>query len=241
MSQTTLGRPVTADLYPGPGYRIRKTFARPKPELIEAIAKFPTPLILDLLNRMYGIAPGIRLLTNTTDVLRGPACTVRVYPGDNLMVHKALEVASRGDVLVIDAGGFDRGAVSGEIVAYKAKHRGIAGFIVDGLVRDIEGMRRAGLPIFARGACAIGPLHRGPGELNFDIQCGGVVVHPGDIIIGDINGVVVIPLAYGERILMRLTERGQRDRTYMQSVEKGQIQTGWVDEVLDATHCEVEE
>ena len=116
----------------------------------------------------------------------GPACTVKVFPGDNLMVHKSLDVIEPGDVIIVDAGGSTLNAVLGDLVSTKAKHRGANGFVVDGLIRDLPNIKELDFPVLrARTSRPIGPLHRGPGEINYPICCGGIVVNPGDIIVGD--------------------------------------------------------
>src|SRR5262245_31498575 len=156
-------KPRSAELHPGPGFRIKLDMPRLERPLMQALAEFPTPEISDLLNRMYALDPGIHCLTQCQNRLWGPACTVRVYPGDNLMVHKVLDVARPGDVVVIDAGASPMNAVLGDLVCTKARHRGIAGFIVDGLIRDLPGIEALGMPVYARGSTPIGPVHRGPG------------------------------------------------------------------------------
>jgi len=110
------------------------------------------------------------------------------------MVHKSLDLAQPGDVIVVDAGASPMNAVLGDLISTKARHRGIGGFVVDGLIRDLPAILELGdFPVFARGITPIGPLHRGPGEINYPICAGGIVVHPGDIVMGDQNGVVVVP------------------------------------------------
>ena len=175
-------KPRSAELHPGPGFRIRTDCPRLPSLLMEQLSAFPTPEISDLLNRMYALNPAIHCLTGGDHRLWGPACTVRVFPGDNLMVHKSLDIVRPGDVIVVDAGGSPMNAVLGDLVATKAKHRGVAGFVVDGLVRDLPGIQAVGLPVYARGTTPIGPLHRGPGEINFPICCGGVVVNPAGVV-----------------------------------------------------------
>src|SRR6185312_12002690 len=115
-------------------------------------ADFDVTDISDHLNRLYAPDEGIKCLSGESRKLIGPACTVRVYPGDNLMVHKSLDIAKPGDVIVIDARGSGVNAVLGDMISTKAKHRGIAGFVVDGYVRDLEAVRARDFPIFARGA-----------------------------------------------------------------------------------------
>ncbi|HEY7118507.1 MAG TPA: hypothetical protein VH475_18095, partial [Tepidisphaeraceae bacterium] len=153
-------KPQSAHLHPGPGFRVQVNFRRPARELMQGFAPFPTPDISDLLNRLYAIDPGIRCLTGDAHRVCGPACTVKVFPGDNLMVHKALDVLEPGDVVIVDAGGSTMNAVLGDLISTKAKHRGAAGFVVDGLIRDLPNICELNFPVFARGTTPIGPLHR---------------------------------------------------------------------------------
>src|SRR5437870_8114523 len=156
-------KPKTAEMHPGPGFRVRKTIKRPHPDLVAGFEEFETPVISDLMNRLYTMVPAIRNLTADHLKILGPACTVKVFPGDNLMVHKSLDIAAPNDVVVVDAGGSSMNAVLGDLVCTKARHRGLAGFVVDGYIRDLAGVLTLGYPVYARGATPIGPLHRGPG------------------------------------------------------------------------------
>lgn len=132
----------------------------------------------DLLNRLYTMSSAIRAQTPAATRVAGLACTVKVFPGDNLMVHKALDLAEPGDVIVVDASSSVMTAVLGDMIATKAAHRGVAGLVVDGLIRDLPGIQQIpGMAVFARGVTPIGPLHRGPGEVNYAISCGGIVVN----------------------------------------------------------------
>lgn len=229
-------KPKSAEITPGPGFMVRKTIERPAAELIEKFREFETPDISDMLNRMYTMSAEIHNLTNDA-VLLGPACTVKVFPGDNLMVHKALDVARPGDVVVVDTSGSRKNAVLGDLIANKAKHRGIAGFIIDGLIRDVEGVRETSLPVFARGVTPFGPLHRGPGELNYTISCGDIVVNPGDIVMADTNGVVVVRREFADDILLRLREQKQRMAQYIVDVKRGVFSNAWVDAQLASDKC----
>lgn len=231
-------KPKSADIHPGPGFRIRRTIDRPNKELIDQFRLFETPDISDLLNRLYAMSPKIHNLIND-QAIAGPACTVRVYPGDNLMIHKALDVAKPGDVVVVDASGCSTTAVLGDLVSQKAKHRGIEGFVIDGLIRDLPAMRDVGLPVFATGVTPVGPLHRGPGELNYAVSCGGVVVHPGDIIVGDITGVVVIPRDFADETLARAYKQRDKLRPYVDDVKRGIFKNDWVDAILEDAGCPV--
>jgi RraA family protein len=214
-------------------------FERLPGELMTGLAEFPTPDISDLLNRLYAVNPEIRCLTAGKRPLCGPACTVKCFPGDNLMVHKSLDVAEPGDVVVVDAGGSTMNAVLGDLISTKAKHRGIAGFIVDGLVRDLPDIVDLDFPVFARGTTPIGPLHRGPGEINFPICCGGVVVNPGDVMVADAAGVVVVPREIAGELLERLRAHRDANREYLESVKRGDFSNAWVDRALEAQECPV--
>lgn len=232
--------PRSADLHPGPGFRIRLDFPRLDADIVGAFADFPTPEISDLLNRLYAIDSEIRCLSGSGRPLVGLACTVRSYPGDNLMVHKSLDVARPRDVVVIAASGGRSNAVLGDIVATKARHRGIAGYIVDGLIRDLPGIPDD-FPVYARGTTPMGPLHRGPGEINYPVACGGVVVNPGDVIVADDAGIVVVPRQVALELLGRLRAQAEGLATYFAAVQRGQFNNAWVDAQLLAQACPVED
>lgn len=238
-SDAASARPKSSEMTPGPGFRIRMEIERPAPSLVSMFRDFETPDISDILNRMYTMSPEIRNVVNEEPLI-GPACTVKVFPGDNLMVHKALDAARPGDVVVVDTSGSQRNAVLGDLVTNKAKHRGIAGFIVDGLVRDLPGLKEAGLPVYARGVTPFGPLHRGPGELNYTVSCGGIVVNPGDIIVADTSGIAVVRREVAEDTIMRLRAHRARMEQYVADVKAGKFSNKWVDDQLAADHCLVE-
>jgi regulator of RNase E activity RraA len=220
-------------MYPGPGFRVRAEIERCAADVVAGLSEFPTPAISDVMNRLYTMVSEIRCQTAPGPPLAGPACTVKVYPGDNLMVHKSLDIARPGDVVVVDSSASPLGAVLGDLVSTKARHRGIAGFVVDGLIRDLPGIQALGdFPVFARGVTPIGPLHRGPGEINHPISAGGIVVHPGDAVIADRNGVVVVPQDDAESVLERLRTRAAIEADYTAAVATGDFSNAWVDEEL---------
>jgi regulator of RNase E activity RraA len=239
----TSQRPASAEIHPGPGFRIRRNIPRLPPELCKALLEFDTPTLSDQLNRLYAVSPEIRCLTHPSDRLAAPICTVRCYPGDNLMVHKALDIALPGDVIAVDACYAHGGAtaVLGDIIATKARHRGIAGFIVDGLVRDLCGIQELGIPVFARGTTPVGPLHRGPGEINHPIALGGVVTHPGDVAVADQSGIVIVAQAGVEELLAVLGAKAPAQSAYLAAVRRGEFSNRWVDELLARHGCPVSE
>jgi RraA family protein len=233
---TVAAKPQSSELHAGPGFRIRKTIQRPPQALIDRFREFDTPDISDLMNRLYTMDPVIKNQVNRERIL-GPACTVKVFPGDNLMVHKALDIVQPGDIVVVDAGQSSMNGILGDLIASKAKQRGIQAFVVDGLIRDISHVWEVDLPIYARGVTPIGPLHRGPGEINFPVSCGGIVVFPGDIICGDANGVVVVRQEFAEELLQRLIKQRDSMRDYIAAVKKGIFSNEWVDKMLASQNC----
>lgn len=234
-------KPKSSEIHSGPGFRVQLDFPRLDPELIQAFAQFDTPDVSDQLNRLYAVDSAIQCLTDPRHRLCGPVCTVKVFPGDNLMVHKALDVAKPGDIVVIDAHGSKSNAVLGDIICTKSKHRGISGFVVDGLIRDLPGIVPLDIPVFARGTTAIGPLHRGPGEINYPITCGGVVVSPGDILVADIAGIVVIPQGIARDLLERMLEHKKANASYLEAVQRGEFSNAWVDSLLESHNCPITE
>jgi RraA family protein len=230
-------KPKSAEINPGPGFRIQMSFVRLDAAFMAQFADFDSPDISDQLNRLYALTSAIQCLTGPDHRVVGPACTVKVYPGDNLMVHKALDIAAPGDVVVVDAGASRMNAALGSLISTKAQHRGIAGFIVDGYVRDLPEIVPLDFPVFARGTTPIGPLHRGPGEINYPICCGGVVVNPGDIVVADGFGVVIVPRDNAADILERLQAYQEKNREYFAGVKRGIFSNKWVDDLLDETGC----
>lgn len=231
-------KPQSASVHPGPGFRIRSTYPAVTDDVLQRLKAFEVPDISDALNRLYALDSDIKCLNAKPYSLCGNVCTVSVFPGDNLMVHKALDIARPGDIIVVAAHGRKTmNAVLGDRICTKAKHRGIAGFIIDGLVRDMPGIDELEFPVFARGTTAVGPLHRGPGEINYPVACGGIVVNPGDVVVADISGIVVVPNAYAEELLARLDAQRERTKAYLASVARGEFSNAWVDEILEANDC----
>ncbi|MGH8807426.1 MAG: RraA family protein [Noviherbaspirillum sp.] len=178
-----------------PGYRINPRAEGPAAELVAAFRSIPVAVAGDCMGRSIG-AMGLRGYHGALDVtLCGPALTVRVRPGDNLMIHKALMMAQPGDVLVIDGGGDLTQALMGGLMRTTAIARKLGGLVIDGAVRDLVEWAQGGMPIFARGHTHRGPSKEGPGEINVPASCAGLAVLPGDLILGDADGVIAIPAA----------------------------------------------
>ncbi|MEK6453865.1 RraA family protein [Caldifermentibacillus hisashii] len=170
----------------------------------------PTTCISDALNGMSNLDPSIKPLQDSYKVA-GRAFTVKIPAGDNTMVLKAIKEASPGDVLVIDAKGESYRAVAGDFVVSLAQKLGIAGMIVDGVIRDLIGVRSLNFPVFSKGTTVAASFKNGAGEINVPISCGGVSITPGDIIVGDADGVVVIPQADAEKVLEKALAKLKKD------------------------------
>ena len=175
------------------GYRINPRVQDIPADVIEAFREVPVAVAGDCMGRSIG-AMGLRTYHGTLGLtLCGPAVTVRVRPGDNLMIHKALTMVQPGDVLVIDGGGDLTQALMGGLMRTTALARKLGGLVIDGAVRDIVEWAEGGLPVFARGHTHRGPSKEGPGEINVPVSCAGLVVQPGDLMLGDADGVIAIP------------------------------------------------
>jgi len=222
------------------GFRIVINIKRSPQEIIEKFKKCSTSSIADGMNRFFCVAPEIKMINQKSGLkMVGSALTVRTRPIDNLMVHKALDIAQPGDVIIIDAGGNMNSAVFGEIMVKMADKKGVAGYIIDGCVRDSSTIKKMDFPVFARGVTPKGPYKDGPGEINLPISCGGVVVNPGDIIVGDEDGVVVIPPSEAENLLEKALAKEKREEKIMEDIKKGNPRDrSWIDKALKEKGCE---
>jgi RraA family protein len=205
--------------------------ARPDPQLVAQFADVATAQLSDSMDRLYAASPELRPM-HRGGVLAGPAFTVKTAPGDNLLVHKAIDMAKAGDVIVVDGGGFSDQALIGGIMARWAARRGVAGIVVWGAIRDSEEIRDEAFPVYARAITHRGPYKDGPGEINVPIAVAGMPVHPGDIVVGDADGVVAVPLAMAGAVLASAKRIRDREAVVMQDIERGTLDRAWVDETL---------
>ncbi len=210
------------------GYRIRPSPPRPSRELVDAFRPMPTSHVSDVMGRLYG-AVGLHRY-NAMGKLLGVAFTVKTRPGDNLMVHKALDLAAPGDVLVVDGGGELANALVGELMGLHARSRGLAGFVVDGAIRDTAWFQDC--PCYARGHVHRGPYKDGPGEINVPVSVGGLVVLPGDVVVGDEDGLVALRPSDAARLLELARTKAAEEAQAKVAIAAGTQDRSWIDRAL---------
>lgn len=213
------------------GFRINEEVLKLPILGVKAFYGISTCSLADVMGRFHVMDPGIKPL-NPNMLLAGHAVTVQCRPGDNLMLHKALEVACPGDIVVINTNGNTTSAVFGELMTRTAIKAKLGGLVVDGAVRDFRAICKLGFPTFSRTVCASGCDKDGPGEINYPVACGSVAIHPGDIIVGDADGVVVIPLHEAERVLSDVTTLINNEKKRIAEIDEGKIFKPQINEIL---------
>lgn len=224
------------------GCRIVKNFQRPAPELVALFKDMPVANIDDNMNRTAAVDAAIEPVGYKGQLL-GTAFTVRVAQGDNLMFHAAMDLAQPGDVIVIDAGGFTDRAIFGELMATYCRSRGIKGIVCDGAIRDRGGLATMeDFHVYARSATPNGPYKNGPGEINVPVVIGGKLVYPGDIVVGDDDGVLFIRPPMAEALAEATKAVEQKEAGIMEHIlNDGTYIRPWVDEKLKEIGCEIVE
>jgi len=218
------------------GFRIFPPKRAPR-DVVKLYADFSSPNISDNMNRINGACADIRPMHGREKLL-GSAFTVRTRPGDNLIVHKALDMLEPGDALVVDAGGDTTNAILGEIMMRIAIRNGATGIVVDGAIRDAASFSEAGFPCFARGASHRGPYKDGPGEINVSVTVGGAIINPGDVVVGDADGVVAVPLDDAEYVAGEAKKVVEKEAVTMRQIEEGTLDRSWVDQTLKQRGCQ---
>lgn len=220
------------------GCKIVRDFKRPSPELINGFKGIPVANIDDCMNRTAAVDQSIKPFNNA--YVLGPAFTIKVPEGDNLMFHAAMDLAKPGDVIVIDAGGSMSRSIFGELMITYCKTRKLGGVIVDGCIRDVDTISQLDFPVYAKGVTPNGPYKNGPGEINTPVVIGGRAVCPGDIIVGDQDGIVVIKPDDAEDLLIRAREVVEKEKKITETIEnEGTYIRPWVDEKLKELNCEI--
>lgn len=220
------------------GFRVFPVEKRVNKKIVEEFRTVVTPHISDNMSRLQGASSELRPYHKGGKLI-GTAVTVKTRPGDNLMVHKAIDLAQPGEVIVVDAGGDTTNAIVGEIMQRIAKKNGIAGFVINGAIRDSIAFQNDSFPIYAKGVTHRGPYKDGPGEINVPISLGSMIVHPGDLVVGDEDGLVIVPVDEAEEVLHKVKIQAQKEEEIFQSIEQGAVDRSWVDSTLKEKGCEI--
>ncbi len=195
------------------GNRIFTKVERPDPKIVETFRGLPSSNINDEMNRLFCMHDYIKPFNDVP--LLGTAITVKAPIGDNLYFHQALDMAQPGDVIVVDGGSGCNRSLAGEIMIRFAAKKGLVGIVVDGCLRDLDGIKALPIAVYAKGITPQGPFKFGPGEINTPIACGGQVVFPGDILVGDADGIVVIHRQDAEAVAeVAIKKKASEDKTF---------------------------
>ncbi|WP_422484963.1 RraA family protein [Gudongella sp. DL1XJH-153] len=222
------------------GFRIFTDFERPSKELVNEFRELPVANIDDNMGRISAVDSAIKPYNKSK--LLGPAFTVKVPQGDNLMFHKALDLAKEGDVIVVAGFGYTERALCGEIMMNYAIMKKFAGFVIDGAIRDVDTTRGLDFPVYARGVQPNGPYKNGPGEINVPVSVGGQVVFPGDIVIGDEDGLIFVRPEEAPELIEKVKAFNNNEKNILGNLDKGiPMDREWVDKTLNDRGCEIVE
>ena len=211
---------------------MRRQVPRPTPAQIAALEGTPTGFLVDAMQGRGALAPAIKPVIPEQDVFCGVALPVHVGPADNLAVMVALGIVQPGDVIVAAADGYLETAVTGDLVLGMLKYNGAVGFVTDGCARDVVGIRDMGLPCFAAGITPNSPVRNGPGTVNLPVVCGGVAVGPGDLVIADCDGVVIVPYARIDQVIESLKGVKAAEAALLPRVKAGLRKPDWLDGMM---------
>lgn len=211
-----------------------RDFERVPADLVAQAAQYPSSILADVAGRRGALSGRIAPLAPTMR-FAGPALTVEVRPGDNLMIHAALAVAKPGDVIVVDGKGDLTSALMGEIMCQQAMALGVAAVVIDGAVRDSEAIRELGLPMYAAGLNPNGPTKLVPGRLNHPVSIGGVSIKPGDLVVGDADGVIVIEREKSAAMLPLAAKKVEDETKRIADIKSRKaLRPSWLDGALRA-------
>lgn len=205
---------------------IYRRIPRPDPALLRRAARFGIADLHEGLGEIAGrmclMSPGMTPIAPGQKVC-GPAVTAWNFPGDNLAIHAALDVAQGGDVLVLTNGGGNQGALWGDVACTFACKKGLAGTVVHGACRDLDAIRELGYPVWSTAVSVEHPKKRGPAAVNVPVVADGVLVEPGDVIVGDSDGVLVIPRALLETAVANAEARAASEVEFRRRIEAGEV------------------
>lgn len=221
------------------GLQILKRQRQVPEALVQAFRGLPVANVSDCMSRLSAAGPRLRPM-HRRGYLAGPALTVRCRPGDNLLIHKALTMALPGDVIVVDAGGDLTNALFGEIMVATAVARGVAGVVLNGAMRDSEEIGAGEFPLYAAGVTHRGPYKDGPGEINLPIAIDGMVIHPGDLMLGDADGLLCVPFDEAQALLAATHKKMAAEKQMLADIAAGTLDTAWIDAALRRMGCDPE-
>lgn len=219
------------------GFRILTQWERTDRTYVNDFAQLPASVVSDVMSRHYAAGSQLRPM-HKNGVLCGPALTVKTRPGDNLMIHKAIEMAQPGDVIVVDAGGDLTNSLMGELMLAHAIKRQVAGFVLNGAIRDAEAFLERNLPVYAAGITHRGPYRDGPGEIGFPVSFNSMPIEAGDLILGDFDGIVSVKKADLETVLIAARKKLASEIKQMKQTEDGSVDKSWIDHVLKEKGCQ---
>jgi RraA family protein len=221
------------------GLQILKRTRQVPDHFIQAFRGLPVANVSDCMARMTAAGPRLRPM-HKKGYLIGSALTVKCRPGDNLMIHKALTMAQQGDVIVVDAGGDLTNALFGEIMTATAVAIGVAGIVLNGAVRDAHEIGQGEFPLYAAGVTHRGPYKDGPGEINVPIAIDGMVIEPGDLMLGDADGLLCVPYDSLQTVLEATLQKMDAEKKMLADIAAGKLDTAWIDATLRRIGCNPE-
>ncbi|WP_312280534.1 RraA family protein [Oscillibacter sp.] len=223
------------------GKRIYLRRQLPDPQLMMQFKSIPASNTADVMGRSCAMHPRIHLVSSPLEqMMVGPAFTVKARAGDNLALHAALNFCQEGDVLVVSNEGDDSRALMGEVMmAYLKYTKKVAGIVLDGPIRDIDEIRKWDFPVYCTGTTPGGPYKEGPGEINVPIACGNISLNPGDIILGDPDGVIVIPQKDIAVVLKNAKAFQEADEKKLVAAKNGTANRSWVEKSLNEKEFEI--
>ena len=213
---------------------IRRDFERVSPAIVSRASQYAASILADVAGRR-GTLDGRITAVSPSLKMAGPAFTIEVRPGDNLMIHAAMSMAKPGDILVVDGKGDRTCALMGSIMINACKKMGLGGVILDAAVRDIDELRELGFPVYSVGTNPNGPTKFVPGRINWPISCGGLTVNPGDLVVGDADGVVVVEREKAESLLDLAAKKVSDERARIADIVAGKnLRPKWLEGSLRA-------
>lgn len=217
------------------GFRIFKDYPRADHSLVQRLSQIPVANLDDVMGRIYSTDSGLQSVNHLP--LAGAACTVKVPAGDNLVFHHALDLCRPGDIIVVDGAGYPERSLCGEQIYRYAIKKRIGGLIIDGAVRDVDALYHLDFPVYARSVCPNGPYKNGPGEVNVPVCIGGIVVFPGDLIVGDRDGLIVVRPKDAPAVAEAAEQLGQKEQKNFEMLKNSFPDKSWVMEKLIAQKC----